>query len=152
MRHYCNPAKQFPLKVKEEATFKKRVYVNHKQYCNVIFSDGIRPLLANRDEPLTKYQLTEGLKTGEILHQNIIKEYNNPEKNNIDAFPQLQNCPGDPSKLSGPIRWTQLARMLKHIVRDYEKCFNNWKLSDNHGAFGETDTTKKRMPFSQFIS
>ena len=47
-------AKQFPLKVKEEATFKKRVYVNNKKYCNVIFIDGICPLLANRGEPLTQ--------------------------------------------------------------------------------------------------
>ena len=146
-------AKHFPPKVKEEAvsTVKKRIHVNRKRYCNVIFSDGIRPLLANRGEPLTKDQLTEGLKTDEILHRSIIKEYNNPEKHNIDAFPQLQNCRGDPSKMSGRIEWTQSAKMLKDIVRDYEKCFNNWKLSGNHGAFGETDTTKERIPFSQFI-
>lgn len=142
--------KEFPGVKKVETKTEKRSYVNPKRFCNVILSDAIRPLFATRGEPLSKDDLRKGLKTDEILHRNITKEYNNPEKHNTDAHPRLQNCGGDPSKLTGQIQWDQSSKTFKDLTREYENSFYNWKLLANHGGFGEANPTEQK-PFSDFI-
>ena len=110
-------------------------HVNRKRYFNVLFCDEIQPKLALRGQSLTKEQMTEGLKTDELLHKEIILEYNNKEKHNMIAH--KVGCWGaHPSKFA-PITWQQSKETLSAVVREYEKCFNNWKLSGNHRGFGE---------------
>ena len=124
--------------------------VNRKRYCNVIFSDGVRPDVANRGESLSARDLTDGLKTDELLHRKIVLEYNNPDKYNDDAWPNLRNCrSSSPHQFAGPIDWMQSSKTLKALVKEYEVCFNNWKLSGNHGNFGESRDS--RLPFADFI-
>ena len=121
--------------------------INRKRYINALFSDSIRPKLATRGESVSKDDMTDGFKTDEILHRSIIKEYNNPEKCNGDAYPHLRNCQGNPSKFVGHILWTQSRTTLSALLKEYEVCLNNWKLSGNHGGFGD----EGRKPFSDFI-
>ena len=67
-----NPPKDLP-KMRQNAT-------NQKRFCNVIFCDFIRPKLALRGGPLSKDYLTNELLTDKFLHREIIKEYNNKQK------------------------------------------------------------------------
>ena len=95
-----NPPKELP-KMRQNAT-------NRKRFCNVIFCDFIRPKLALRGGPLSKDDLTDGVLTDEFLHREIIKEYNNKQKHNMDVWPTL--CLGrstHPEDFEGPITWQQ---------------------------------------------
>ena len=78
-------------------------------------------------------------------------EYNNSEKYNDDTHPDTTTCSGDPEVFAGPLTWNQSIDLLKSLVRDYETAFANWKLSGNHGSFGEVDPSKASLPFSNFI-
>ena len=109
--------------------------MNRLRYCNVIFGDESRNDLATRGDKLSAADLTDGLKTDELLHRKICMEYNNTDKYNDNAWPQLQACKGDPYLFPGPIVWDQSLKTLKTLIREYEYCFNNWKLSGNHGAY-----------------
>jgi len=142
-------AKTDPPSKKQPAKHNK---MNRLRYCNVIFGDESRNDLATRGDKLSAADLTDGLKTDELLHRKICMEYNNTDKYNDNAWPQLQACKGDPYLFPGPIVWDQSLKTLKTLIREYEYCFNNWKLSGNHGAFGEVgneDTSRK--PFADFI-
>jgi len=128
--------------------------INRLRYFNVIFSDECRQPLSMRGENLTKDQLTEGMKTDEELHRLIVKQYNNPDKHNEFAWPQLRRgVDGDPAfdPKKGPIVWMQSVEALKKVLKDYEYCVQNWQLSGNHAGFGDYDPTKASLPFSQFI-
>ena len=126
--------------------------MNRLRYCNVIFGDESRNDLATRGDKLSAVDLTDGLKTDELIHRNICMEYNNTDKYNDNAWPHLKSCKGDPSNFPGPIVWNQSLKTLNTLIREYEYCFNNWKLSGNHGAFGEVeDEDTSRKPFADFI-
>jgi len=101
---------------------------------------------------LTKDELTAGIKKDETLHRAIIKEYNDTDKNNDDAFPHLE-CEGDPAIFDGPLLWTQSKKALSDLVSEYDHCYANWKKSGNHGDFDpEKDPDDKRpIPFSRFV-
>ena len=143
-------AKNPPSVVAVKAETRKNA-VNRKRYCNVIFSDTVRPLLMTRGESLSKADLTDGFKTDEILHRRICTEYNNSDNHNDDAHPHLKNCRGNPKTFAGPILWEQSKKTLRYIVKEYEQCFYNWKLSGNHGEFGDTAGIDQRIPFENFI-
>ena len=134
----------------EEAVSKN--HVNRKRYCNVLFSDEIRPKLALRGESLTKEQMTEGLKTDELFHKEILLEYNNKDKHN-DLAHDIASCNGNhPSKFL-PITWQQSKQTMDTFFREYEKSFKAWKLSGNHGGFGEKNTdVGEPKPFKNFIN
>ena len=142
-----NPQNKLP---KKKALSK----INRLRYFNVIFSNECREPLSMRGENLTKDELTEGIKTDEELHKLIIKEYNNPDKHNEFAWPQLRcGVDGDPvfDPKKGPIVWTQSVEALKKVLKDYEYCVQNWQLSGNHKGFGDYDPSKPALPFSKFI-
>ena len=110
-------------------------HVNWKRYFNVLFSDTICPKLALRGELLSKEQMTKGLKTDELFLKEIIIEYNNKEKHNAlqhDVANYKVNLSVFP-----PINWKEPEETLSTVIREYEQCFNNWKLSGNHGGFVE---------------
>ena len=67
--------------------------MNRKRYINVIFSDLVRPLLADRGKSLSKDDLTKGKKTDQDIHEVIAHEYNCKTGNayNLNAFPGLTN-------------------------------------------------------------
>lgn len=134
--------------IKEE----KKERLSRVRYVNVLFSEGIRPLIANRGKSLNKDELTEGLKTDQVLHEKIAEEYN--DKNNKShgkvAFPSLgdfENC--HPSTFSR-ITWQQSIAVFKKIVKEYEYAFNNWKLSGTHEEMIDNVTTMIEAPFSNF--
>jgi len=134
-----NPPKKLP---KKKAPSK----INRLRYFNVIFSDECR-------EPLSM-KGAKGIKTDEKLHKLIIKEYNNPDKHNEFAWPQLRRgVDGDPvfDPKTGPIVWTQSLEALDKVLKDYEDCVLNWELSKNHKAFRNYDPSQPSLPFSRFI-
>ena len=128
-----------------------RLIINNRRYSNMIFGDKIRPRFATRGKPLTKDELTECLKTDHELHIHIAGEYNDFEKYNNNAFLQLSK--GSKTKACSkftPITPTQSATALKALPTDYDTIFQKWKLSRNHGEFGEI--TAETKLFSNFIS
>ena len=62
-------------------------------YFNVLFCDTICLKLALRGELLSKEQMTEGVKTDELSHKEIIMEYNNKDKHNTIKH-VVANCKG----------------------------------------------------------
>jgi len=124
-----------------------RTKISRKRFCNVIFSDEIRPFLANRGGTLNKQQLDVGEKTDEALHQEIARAYNNEELYNEDAFPHLQKCRGSP-QFSGVITWQKSKDTLSKMVKEYEYIRQQWKLSGFHGDFEEAQAA---APFSNFV-
>ena len=121
--------------VKVEPVKKRKTTVIRKRYCNVVFSEAVRPVLSSAGALLGRHQLTAGIKTDEALHKKIASEYNNKDKYNDDAHPALA-CKGSP-KYNGPITWQQSCESLKGVVREYEKSCKNWKQSGNHGPFSD---------------
>ena len=78
-------------------------------------------------------------------------EYNDFEKYNNNAFPQLAK--GSKTKACSKldlITPAKLATALKALLTDYNTCFQKWKLSGNHGKIGQI--TAKTKPFENFIS
>ena len=51
-----------------------------------------------------------------------------------------------------PITWVQSKETLATLISEYERSFVNWKMSGEHGGFGEanTDVLWERKPFSNF--
>ena len=49
--------------------------LNRRCYLNVIFGDVVRPMLATRGQPLSKEELTAGIKMDDNLHKSIATEY-----------------------------------------------------------------------------
>ena len=126
-------------------------HINWKRYFNVLFSDEISPKLATRGKTLTKeQQMTAGLKPYELLHKEIIMEYNNKDKYNKLAHHVA--CRSNPAICSIQSLGVQSKEMLATVIREYERSFSNWKISGEHGGFGEanTDVPPKRKSFSEF--
>ena len=89
--------------------------VNRKRYCNALFCDEIRQRLATRSEPLLKDELTDGLNSDETLHQEIVKQYNNIDLHNGDAFPDVIG-EANPTIFTGLIVWSQWVKTLKEMT------------------------------------
>ena len=128
-----NPTK----KQKVEDTLSKN-HVNQKQYFNFLFSNKISPKLAMRGESLTKEQMADGIKRDELLHREIILEYNNKDKYNKVAH-NIANFQGAHPSTFVPITWVHSKQMLNTVVQECKKAFKNWKISGFHGAFGGED-------------
>ena len=90
-----------------------------------------------------------GLKTDELLHRKICKEYNSTNKYNGHAFPSLNGSTQgeDPPNFKPPLTWEHSKEALEKLIRQYEVSFNNWKKSGNHGEFtvvtGKNDSNGK---------
>jgi len=122
-------------------------HMNRKRYINVMFSDAIVPLLLRRGESLTKEHLQEGIKTDQPLHEAIIKQYNTEGLHDDDAWPSV-GLKGSAELKLKPIHWKQSQKTLANLIREYEKCFVNFKKSGNHGDFGEAE---QGSPFADFV-
>lgn len=134
---------------------KKNSQINRLRYINVIFSDECRKMLSLKGESLTKDELTEGIKTDEEMHKKFIMEYNDPDKHNEFAWPNIREVvDGDPKfgSKQGPILWRQSATALNLLLKDYEYCLQNLRMSGNHKEFGNYDPSKPTLPFSNFIN
>ena len=59
--------------------------VNRKQFCNVLFSDVILPLLVTCGSTADKDLLTDGVKMDKLPLQKIAADYNDPKKYNDDV-------------------------------------------------------------------
>ena len=96
--------------------------------------------------------MTEGLKTDELFHKEILLEYNNKDKHNKLAH-NIGSCNGyHPSKFL-PITWQQSKQTMDTFFCKYEKSFKAWKLLGNHGGFGENNTdVGEPKPFKNFIN
>ena len=144
---------------------KQNVRMNRNRFCNVLFGDVCRNDVATRGASLTADEQTLGLKTDQLLHEKICCEYNSIHKYNEHAFPALKHEEkgkgnrDDPGNFL-PIKWLQSKTELDKFLSQYEKCFNNWKKSGNHGEFIDitvNDVIDDRhdsdgiIPFVEFI-
>ena len=99
---------------------------------------------------MSKEQRTEGFKTDELFHKAIILKYNNKEKHNKRVH-DLANCKGGPSNLV-PITWQHSKQTLSTVLREYEKCFNNWKqLSEWAFKKSIKNSSNKQKPFNRSL-
>ena len=117
-----------------EVTVKEELPISRIRLLNVLFGDKIRPLLALRGKVLTAAELTEGKKTDSDLFDAIAKEYGSTESNSYGqiAYPDLGNFKAHhPSRVSS-ITAKKIALSFKMLLREYECCFNKWKLSGTH--------------------
>ena len=135
--HKLNPKKK-------DATKKKVVVVNRKHFINVLFDEAFLPKLATRGKSLNKDQMTDGLKTDELLFRDFIVLYNNKEDYNDDEHPEL-GVKGDPSSFNA-ITWEAARTFFRSLLKDYDGCLANWKKSGNHGGFGDN----QKKPFDDF--
>jgi len=126
------------MKNDSKPEFRRENRINIKRFINVLFSATIRPILATRDMPLTKDQLTIGSKRDEIMHREIIKEYNNPEFYNEDEWPTLGSLTS--ARLEEkPIVWQTSKKYLQILGEEYEVAYHNYRRTGNHGDFGDSD-------------
>ena len=131
-------------KLNDLSVKKKNVRINRNRFCNVLFGDKCRNDVATRGKTLTANEQTLGLKTDQLLHKKICREYNlTTGKYNEHAFPLLKvECKGkgnkeDPGNFM-PIYWVQSKKELEKLLSQYEKCFNNWKKSGNETKLQRT--------------
>ena len=92
-----------------------------------------------RGKLLSKEQMTEGLKGDELLHKEIILEYNNPDKYNALAHNIPSSWGDHPSKYVSIISGAHSKQTLNTAICKYEKTFKNWKISGYHGGFREEE-------------
>jgi len=64
----------------------------------------------------------------------------------------MKACKEDPSVFNAPLTWQQSKAELEKSPKQCEHCFNNWKISGNHGAFNdkENDPSEAPKPFADF--
>ena len=72
-------ADEAPVAVKTEVLYTVTSRFNRRRFVNILFSEPVRALLADRGRPLTAAELTLGLKTDQKIHQVICREYNKKE-------------------------------------------------------------------------
>lgn len=51
-----------------------------------------------------------------------------------------------------PNGWCKARLSTRLGVSDYETCLNNWRLSGNHGDFGDESGNSNRIPFVNFVN
>lgn len=139
---------------------KQRVIINRKRLLNVCFGDVIRPNLGERGRALTPEELTRGIKRGQVFFQSVVEEYNNPANYNNNEHPNITcgRSISPPSKFD-PIVWQKAKSAFEDLTLEYEKCFNNWKMSGTHDDFensvnrvATTESEKQKKPFIDFIN
>ena len=111
----------------EEETPAKKTAANCRRYCNALFGEAARQLLAARGEPLPKKQLAKGLKAGKILRAAIAQEHSNKLKYNEEAHPSLQRAKKDPPKLAGPATWQPPRSTLREPAKERKKAPSSWE-------------------------
>ena len=66
----------------------------------------------------------------------------------------MKVCKEDPSIFIAPLTWKQSKVELDRLLKQCEYCFNNWKISGNHGAFNDNKENKEDAeapkPFADF--
>ena len=144
-RAICEAIVQHKIKPKKKEAPKKNSRANFKRFINALFSEDFAPKLATRGQSLTKDQMTDGIKTDELLFRDFIVLYNNKERFNDDEYPELQ-VKGDPSSFDPITSWMDARTFFRKLMKDYETCLVNWKKSGNHGAFDDTQS----LPFKDF--
>ena len=88
---------------------KKKIFLNRRRFCNVLFSDKIRPHVALRGKSLGKDDLTAGLKTDQELHMLLAAEYNTPlEEYGGNAFPLLKLGRNSDASIYDDITWQKV--------------------------------------------
>ena len=99
---------------------KRRKLINHKRYINVIFADGIcNKIMVRGALCTTKDELTNSLKTDELLFQDIANKYNIKEKhNNSHHYNTL--CFTDPHH-NQPINCQETGKEFKSMEKEYVK-------------------------------
>lgn len=60
----------------DDKKVKANVIINRQRFCNVLFSDAIRPKLVTLGEKLKRVELDCGLEKDQKLHMSIAEEYN----------------------------------------------------------------------------
>ena len=133
--------------------------MNRRRYINVLFGDVIRPKLATLGTPLERKDLDKGIKTDQLFHEAVLTEYNNESiiEYGQNAFPNLtkgRSVP--PSHFQEIDDWKKSRESLKHLCREYDKCFKDWKQSGFHDKEIPTDirdmTEVADKPFEKFAN
>jgi len=66
----------------------------------------------------------------------------------------MKVCKEDPSIFAAPLTWQQPKVELTRLLKQCECCFNDWKISGNHGEFNDNNnnnnTEAKTLPFANF--
>ena len=108
---------------KEAPPKKQHNTVNLKRLVNVMFSEEtIVPMLATKEELLTKDEMAEGLKTDQVLNEAAVFECNILDKYNKDEHPELEQscrCSPHPTDFAGSITWQQSLSTMKSIICKY---------------------------------
>ena len=107
--------------------------MNRRCLINVLFSDLIRPLLATHGQTFNKDDLTDSLKTDQLLHEQVVLEYNqsNVYSYGNNAHPDVETGPNN-FLACGPITQERSLATTKDMTREYKSCHNNWKRSGQH--------------------
>ena len=133
--------------------------MNRRRFINVLFSDLIRPKLATLGKSLEKNEIDAGLKSDQLFHEAVLVEYNNKSvaEYGQNAFPNLtkgRSVP--PSHFQEIDDWKKSRDYLKHLCKEYDKCFKDWKQSGFHDKEIPTDirdmTEVADKPFENFAN
>jgi hypothetical protein len=118
----------------------RAVAINTPRFLNVLFSEKIIPLLANRGANLSKDDLENRTKVDQELFAAVITEYN--DNSNVSyGLHAFNNIPQkvDPSIFTKipTTAWKHVRDKFKNIVKEYEHHIKAWTRSGNHGRFDE---------------
>ena len=91
----------------------------------------------NRGTSLTKDDLTNGLKTDELMHCEIVKEYNNPDIHNEDHYPHFKLTTPKVACKTSQLFGRNPRSIWLSLQKSTRKFFRTLQQSGNHGDFGD---------------
>lgn len=116
------------------------IIFNAPRFLNVMFSDKMVPLIAQRGANLTKDDLENKKKVDQELFTTLIVEYND-DTNKAYGTHAFKNIPQkvDPAIFRKIPRtaWRNALQKFKDFVKEYEEHIRAWTKSGNHGRFDE---------------
>ena len=119
----------------------------------------MRNLLATCGKILTAEELTNGLKTNQVLFGKSAFEYNlkNVPAYDTDAFPNLECGANFFISSGGDMTWQKLLEVFKDLSNKYETSLLGWKRSGQHKDFEGLNSIVEMertcvVPFKIFVN
>jgi hypothetical protein len=120
---------------------------------NVIFSDLMVPKLVAAGGELSRADLDQGVKSGEVFWAEVVVEYN---KRDVPAYGKLaHDLPWTAASKPNPaafkeITATKASESYKKLTKEYDAAYGNWKKSGNHQPFSDFTNDMAIRYFHEF--
>jgi hypothetical protein len=107
--------------------------VNLFRLANVVFSEGLREVVLQRGQSLSRADLDLHLKSDQKLFEKVAGEYNTHDVDEYDAlqFPHFQQkiSPHNFPDIFSPLEWTDVKKSFNQCVRELDRAINDMNVS-----------------------